>query len=356
MRIPRHPRMHFRKFVQPFQPPPTHKIDASGRLVPLGVPIPKMPGEAPRPALPAHAAGGPPAASVPRTSTATVAPPPPSSAPPRESRIGHALAHVDPSDRAVLLDLNARLVRAAPDLPPLLSIEQADRLGAARCSPAESHEPDESASSRPSNSNRSRATRRKGRRQNPGRRRASGRRTAGRRGGANATNAPSADHHERHCSICEHPERDEIEAEFVEWFYPGQIAHRHDVERRALYRHAHATGLYARRDANLRFALAALIECCHEAEVSGDTVVRAVRAYTRVNSEGQWIEPPTRVTVSPGGAFLSGESLTRVVPLMGPAMESAIELLPGAGDDSPHAAIDSSSEWADGESDGRARK
>ena len=142
----------------------------------------------------------------------------------------------------------------------------------------------------------------------------------------------------------------------AEWFYPGQIAHRHDVERRALYRHAHATGLYARRDRNLRFALAALIECCHEALVSGDTVVRAVRAYTRVNSEGQWIEPPTRVTVSPGGAFLSSESLTQLAPSMGPARESTIELLPGAGDDSPCAVLKSSSERTGGESDGRARK
>ena len=65
-----------------------------------------------------------------------------------------------------------------------------------------------------------------------------------------------------------------------------------------IYRHAHATGLYSPRRRNLRYALEQLIENAERAVVSGDCVTRAVRAHSRVTSDGRWIDRPKHVIVS----------------------------------------------------------
>ena len=107
--------------------------------------------------------------------------------------------------------------------------------------------------------------------------------------------------HEAHCTICRHPERRAIEEEFIHWLSPWSIASEYEIARRAIYRHAHALDLFAVRDRKLRFALGHIID---EAErvsgVSGSAIVSAVHAFARVNSEGQWIEPPSHVIVSSG--------------------------------------------------------
>jgi len=105
-------------------------------------------------------------------------------------------------------------------------------------------------------------------------------------------------YHQRNCSICEHPALEFIEQEFLHWHNPADIALAYKIGWRAVYRHAHAMGLFARRDTNLRFALAGIIQRCHNVEPSADSVIRAVRAYTRITPQGEWIDPPTRVVVS----------------------------------------------------------
>jgi hypothetical protein len=65
-----------------------------------------------------------------------------------------------------------------------------------------------------------------------------------------------------------------------------------------IYRHAYATGLYARRRGNVRMSLEHLIEQADAAEPTGAVIVRAVRAYACLTDSGQWIEPVARVEFS----------------------------------------------------------
>jgi hypothetical protein len=107
--------------------------------------------------------------------------------------------------------------------------------------------------------------------------------------------------HECHCTICPHPHRTEIENEFLHWHTIGHIAYDHKVSRSAVYRHAHAVGLFARRNHNLRFALGHLIERVQDVEPTADSIIRAIHAFARINDDGQWIEPPAHLIVSSGG-------------------------------------------------------
>ena len=110
--------------------------------------------------------------------------------------------------------------------------------------------------------------------------------------------APDLVRHARRCAICHHPERDLIEEAFVHRFHALRIVHDHKLpSRSAVYRHAYATGLYELRRRNLRYALEHLIEDATHAPVSGDCVIRAIRAYSRLTDDGRWVEPPQHIVV-----------------------------------------------------------
>ncbi|MGD1103526.1 MAG: hypothetical protein ABSA59_15860, partial [Terriglobia bacterium] len=52
--------------------------------------------------------------------------------------------------------------------------------------------------------------------------------------------------HEFACKICAHPDREEIERDFVGWKSPITIAIDYALaDRASVYRHAHALGLFA---------------------------------------------------------------------------------------------------------------
>ncbi len=109
----------------------------------------------------------------------------------------------------------------------------------------------------------------------------------------------SLSHHQRRCSVCGHPNRAAIDDEFLRWRSPEQIAFDHKIsDRSCIYRHAHALGLFALRKRNLRWVLENILERVEEVEVTADSIIRAVRAFTRVTDDGQWLEPPTRILVS----------------------------------------------------------
>jgi hypothetical protein len=59
--------------------------------------------------------------------------------------------------------------------------------------------------------------------------------------------------HERYCKICRHEQREAIEQDFIAWHSPEEIARDYRLaDRRGVYRHAHATGLFEKRDRNIR--------------------------------------------------------------------------------------------------------
>ena len=97
--------------------------------------------------------------------------------------------------------------------------------------------------------------------------------------------------HERKCTICVHPDRKAIEQEFLRWYAPQHIAQDHDIPyASAIYRHAHALGLFERRRRNLRLALEPLIEQANIVEATAGSVIRAVRTYAHINDAGMWID------------------------------------------------------------------
>jgi len=107
-------------------------------------------------------------------------------------------------------------------------------------------------------------------------------------------NEDRLERHRRKCQICHHPLREEIEEEFVNWHPVYRLAKNYDLaDHRSLYRHATATGLIYTRRANMRWALDSILEQA-PGHVNADSVVRAIRAYSCIDENNKWSEPPTQ--------------------------------------------------------------
>ena len=104
--------------------------------------------------------------------------------------------------------------------------------------------------------------------------------------------------HEYQCTICSHPNRQDIEHAFVNWGNTTKLASQYSISRDAIYRHAHALGLMDKRRRNVRTALEKIIEKAGEVEVNAAAVVSAVSALARINSQGQWIERSETVSLN----------------------------------------------------------
>jgi hypothetical protein len=100
----------------------------------------------------------------------------------------------------------------------------------------------------------------------------------------------------RNCTVCGHKDREEIERQFINWTGAKAIAKEFGLrDRTAVYRHAHAFGLFPKRGRNIRTALEKIIERTGEVEATSAAVVAAVQAYARINSQGQLVERVERV-------------------------------------------------------------
>lgn len=101
--------------------------------------------------------------------------------------------------------------------------------------------------------------------------------------------------HRRKCSVCRHPDREEIEQEFIRWQEPWAIARDYRIDDyRSIYRHAQVFGLIERRRANMRPALDRIIEQTPD-HVSADAIIRAIRAQACLTDDSRWIEPSAQV-------------------------------------------------------------
>ncbi len=109
----------------------------------------------------------------------------------------------------------------------------------------------------------------------------------------------SVGRHRRQCTICQHPECEEIEAAFIAWRSPAAIAEEYGLsDRKTVYRHAHALELFPRRARNIRSALEYILEKSGEVEVSASAVVAAVQAYAKINAAGAWIDRTEMVSMN----------------------------------------------------------
>lgn len=108
---------------------------------------------------------------------------------------------------------------------------------------------------------------------------------------------PAQDRHSRKCKICSHTEREEMEQEYRDWRSPYEIAQDYKVLPRALYRHFEAIGLPPKRTANTRRVLEHILERGAETPITGDQILRAVRAYCCLTDDAKWVEPERRMVV-----------------------------------------------------------
>ncbi|HKS67501.1 MAG TPA: hypothetical protein VJR26_09710 [Candidatus Acidoferrales bacterium] len=109
----------------------------------------------------------------------------------------------------------------------------------------------------------------------------------------------SLSHHEAHCSICKHPDRDAIEQCFLHWERPSMIAYNFQIgDRRVVYRHARAFRLYEERASRSRRTLEFIMEQAETVPATADTLIRAVRAHACLGEDGRWTEPSKRLLVA----------------------------------------------------------
>ena len=112
------------------------------------------------------------------------------------------------------------------------------------------------------------------------------------------------DRHRRKCVICRHPDRDAIEEEFIHWRGPYELALQYKIaDYRTLYRHARAAGILLTRRENFHSALDSIVEAAAEARVTGDCVIRAIRAYSCIDRHGRWTEIPSQVSFTSARAI-----------------------------------------------------
>jgi hypothetical protein len=127
--------------------------------------------------------------------------------------------------------------------------------------------------------------------------------------------ASPLEYHQRNCTICPHPDRQAIEESFLRWDSPAEIAEEYEISRSAVYRHAVAIDLFDRRSRNVRFALGHVIEESSRVMPTADAIIRAVRAFTRVNDQGQWIDPPQHFIISAGPRLAGPADLPIGLPM-----------------------------------------
>jgi hypothetical protein len=117
--------------------------------------------------------------------------------------------------------------------------------------------------------------------------------------GATMDTRVSLGRHQRNCSVCSHVQREEIEAAFIAWRSPAAIAGEYGLaDRASVYRHAHAFGLFPKRQRNVRAALERIIEKAGEVDVTASAVVVAVQAYAKINAAGEWIDRTETVSLN----------------------------------------------------------
>ncbi|HKS81514.1 MAG TPA: hypothetical protein VJR23_08395 [Candidatus Acidoferrales bacterium] len=123
---------------------------------------------------------------------------------------------------------------------------------------------------------------------------------------------PDFNRHSRRCSICSHPDRDAIEGDFIRWRSPEIIAREYKIaDRISIYRHAHSTGLYARRRRELGRVLEGILEAAEHIPLeSSDIVTNAVRIYAHLDENGKWSEPSRVNFLLTGPAYRPSTSIS----------------------------------------------
>jgi hypothetical protein len=133
---------------------------------------------------------------------------------------------------------------------------------------------------------------------------------------------PVLGRHRRRCAVCHHPDCDLIEEHFLNWHRPLDISVDFQLaDKSSIYRHAHAFGLFDRRRRNIRCVTEQILEKVDGVRVTAHSVLQALRAFTQITEDGQWIEPPKRVVVTHIVQTESASARSNSIPLPQPQLE-----------------------------------
>ncbi len=132
-------------------------------------------------------------------------------------------------------------------------------------------------------------------------------------------------HHSALCQICRHPDREEIDSEFLHWTHPEALAREYGLgSSRAVYRHAHARGLLEQRRERLRSALERIIEHVSEIKPTAAVILGAIRLIYQMDQKERERGSPE----SGSGDSKSGHSPVRFTIDSYPYFDDCFEPLP----------------------------
>ena len=110
--------------------------------------------------------------------------------------------------------------------------------------------------------------------------------------------AAPPERHSRRCIICHHPEREAIEEEFVHWRAPGSSLRTTSSTTTAPSTATPAPPACSSSAANVCTPPWTPSSIRRRRNFHGDTILRAMRAYSCIDSHGRWTEIPTQVEFS----------------------------------------------------------
>jgi hypothetical protein len=112
------------------------------------------------------------------------------------------------------------------------------------------------------------------------------------KGSRTASKSPNPAYHRIKCNVCSHPNRAAIDEAFLRWESPETLVRKFGIAHRSsIYRHAHATGLYAKRRRALSSSLEFIIEHAGHVVPTASEFFRAVKEYGQLDDQGQRIVP-----------------------------------------------------------------
>ena len=114
------------------------------------------------------------------------------------------------------------------------------------------------------------------------------------------TPPPALDRHRRKCKICRHPDRIDIERDFLRWRSLREIASSFGIaDPTSIWRHACATGLRYQRQRRIAYALHPILEQAEDTflKPTPSAIISAVRTYSQINDEGRRLrsKPVTKI-------------------------------------------------------------
>jgi hypothetical protein len=116
--------------------------------------------------------------------------------------------------------------------------------------------------------------------------------------------------HATRCTICKHPQLDEIEREFVSWTSVPEIVKEFSIpEQSSVYRHARAAGLFEKRDRNIKLALGKIVERAGEIMPNANAIVAAAVALAKINADGRYVERREVLSLTPIFERMSAQEL-----------------------------------------------